>query len=110
MARRLPHPIYMMATQAMHCLGDISRMDPDLCVVHSETDTHYIGNWVTGFGFIGVEFPKETTRVLHPAEIERFSKMRYQINNQPVVVLNFTKENTCLVAESEASAPSVASR
>lgn len=35
---------YMMATQAIHRLGDISREEPDLCVIHSEDAENYIGN------------------------------------------------------------------
>ncbi len=52
----------MIATKAIHHLGDISRDEPDLCYVHEETETDYIGNWAQGFGFIEVRFPKATTR------------------------------------------------
>lgn len=78
---------YMMATKAMHKMGDISSDFEDLCVVFSETDTHYIGNWVTGFGFINVEFPKETTRELTQKEVEKYNKQYVQINSQPSVRL-----------------------
>jgi hypothetical protein len=32
-----------------------------------------VGNWVTGYGFINVKFPKETTRKLTQAEHERLT-------------------------------------
>lgn len=63
---------YLMATKAMHKLGDISRDEPDLCVVFSETDTDYIGRWVEGFGFANVRFPKATTRELTAEEKARY--------------------------------------
>lgn len=65
-------PKYMMATTAMHQLGDISSPEPDICVVSEETETDYIGNWVYGLGFFGVKFPKATTRELNEAEIEHY--------------------------------------
>ena len=79
---------YMMATKAMHKMGDISSDEEDLCIVFSETDTDYIGNWVTGFGFVNVKFPKETTRELTTAEVEKYNKTYVQISNQPPVKLN----------------------
>ena len=67
---------YMMATKAIHMLGDISSNVPDLCIVDEETETDFIGNWVTGLGFINVKFPKETTRELTKEEIERYNGMK----------------------------------
>jgi hypothetical protein len=69
----LPEPKYMMATKAFHQLGEISNPTPDICVVRSETETDYYGNWVFGLGFFGVRFPKETTRELNEAEIQEFN-------------------------------------
>lgn len=63
---------YMMATKASHGAGDISRDEPGLCVVDEEYDEHYVGEWVTGFGFINVKFPKATTRELTEAEKEHY--------------------------------------
>ena len=77
---------FMMATKAMHKLGDISRSE-DLCVISSETDTHYIGNWVTGFGFACVEFPKETTRELTAEEVEKYNKTYVQLASNPPIKL-----------------------
>ena len=50
-----------MATKAIHQLGDISRDKEDLCFIHDEDEKNYIGNWITGYGFIEVKFPKETS-------------------------------------------------
>ena len=61
-------PKYMMATKAIHQLGDISSNTPDLCMITNEDESDYIGNWVAGLGFIGVRFPKETTRELTQEE------------------------------------------
>lgn len=55
---------YMMATVAHHQLGDISSDRPMLCDIDGEDEENYIGNWVEGFGFVEVQFPKATTREL----------------------------------------------
>lgn len=55
---------YMMATAAYHQLDDISCDTPNLCEIDSEDEENYIGNWVEGFGFVEVRFPKTTTREL----------------------------------------------
>ena len=73
----------MMATTAIHKLGDISRDPEDICHVHEEGVDSYIGSWVTGFGFIGVRFPKETTRELTEEEIKKYEVMSFQISDQP---------------------------
>jgi len=51
---------FMMATKATHKLGDLSRDVPDLCAIWEESGNNYIGNWVTGFGFFNVKFPRST--------------------------------------------------
>jgi hypothetical protein len=66
----------MMATTAIHQLGDISSDEPDLCYISGEDDENYIGAWATGFGFFNVKFPKATTRDLTDAEVLHFSKQR----------------------------------
>jgi len=76
-------PRYMMATKAIHKLGDISREEPDLCFVQKESGDVYIGAWITGFGFVEVKFPKETTRSLTNEEIEYYNKKSVRINSQP---------------------------
>lgn len=84
---------YMMATQAIHKLGDISSDEPDLCVIHSEDEENYVGNWVTGFGFINVKFPKNTTRELTEEEKEKYHGMQIVISNSsnPIRTI-YTKE------------------
>lgn len=69
-------PKYMIATTAIHKLGDISRPGSDLCVVKSETEKNYIGNWVTGLGYIGVRFPKSSTRELTEEDIKKYDGRR----------------------------------
>lgn len=65
---------YMIGTVAVHTLGDISRRKGDLCYVHSETEVDYIGNWVTGLGFMNVRFPKVTTRPLTEEEVKIYNQ------------------------------------
>jgi len=89
---------YMMATKAIHKLGDISSDKPDLCVISSEDDENYIGCWVTGPGFIEVgfievgffeiKFPKATTRELTPKEAEYYNSQYIQLSDYPPVKLN----------------------
>jgi predicted RNA-binding protein (virulence factor B family) len=77
----------MMATTAIHKMGDISQDKGDICAVFREDEENYIGNWVTGFGFIDVKFPKVSTRDLTEEEKDKYSKMRVRINNQPAYEL-----------------------
>lgn len=72
---------FMMATKAIHQLGDISRDEADLCIIHSEDEENYIGNWVYGLGFVNVKFPKETTRSLTPEEVEQFNGKGFAIGS-----------------------------
>lgn len=71
----------------MHLLGDISRKNPGLCSIHGEDDKDYIGNWVEGFGFINVRFPKETTRELTQEEKDKWDGVVIGINDSPRYVL-----------------------
>lgn len=73
MKTELKQPRYMMATKAIHQLGDIGRDTPDLAVVFSEDESNYIGNWVCGLGFVDVKFPKETTRELTEEEHQKWN-------------------------------------
>lgn len=82
---------YMMATKAIHQLGDISSDEPDLCVVHGEDEENYIGNWVTGFCFANVKFPKDTTRNLTEEEKERYHGRQVVIGDGPIGRV-YTKE------------------
>lgn len=73
---------YMIATTAVHKLGDISRDRPDLCVIHDEDDEAYIGNWVTGLGYINVRFPKASTRELTAEEREFYGHHDIVLNGR----------------------------
>ena len=82
---------HLMATEAYHLMGDISRTEADLCIVAKETDEYYVGNWVTGFGFIDVLFPKETTRELTKEEVNEFEQKTIAINGTPVYDIKIKK-------------------
>jgi hypothetical protein len=58
----------MMATKAIHTLGDISRDAPSLAIIDGEDGDDFIGEWVTGVGYVNVRFPKATTRELTAEE------------------------------------------
>jgi len=75
---------HLMATEAYHLLGDISRNEADLCIVSKETDEYFVGNWVTGLGFFNVLFPKETTRELTEEEVNEFEQLSIAINGTPL--------------------------
>lgn len=79
---------YMMATTAKHKLGDISRDEPALCYIGKEHGDNFIGNWVEGFGFIEVRFPKATTRLLTEDEKEQYRGKYVQIGSGPPIELN----------------------
>jgi hypothetical protein len=73
-----------VGTTAIHKMGDISRpvdleLSQRLFVTQSETEADYIGNWVAGFGFIDVRFPKETVRELTAGEAESLVDARWRI-------------------------------
>lgn len=85
---RLVMPCYMMATKAIHQLGDISSDAPDLCYIREDDGDCYIGEWVTGFGLVNVRFPKETTKLLTEKEIEHYNKMSVRIGSQPAFKLD----------------------
>ena len=70
----MPHDFrYMMATNALGKERNLSREEPDLVRIYGEEDDCYIGEWVTGLGFINVRFPKDTTRELTEKEKDYFS-------------------------------------
>lgn len=82
---------YMMATKAIHKLGDISRDKEDICRINKETEKDYIGSWVTGFGFVEVKFPKDTTRKRTPNEIKKYNSFTYQIGSRAQYKLNISE-------------------
>lgn len=75
---------YMMATTAHHKLGDISRDQPDLAYIDREDGDDFIGQWVTGAGYIEVRFPKTTTRELTAEERERFDGCELEMSGRIV--------------------------
>ena len=83
---------YMMATKAMHMLGDISRDIPNICIISDEDVDNYIGNWVSGYGFAGVKFPKRTTRNLTKTEIKRYHGMPLSLGDT-IMFLDIKGEN-----------------
>lgn len=66
-------------TTAIHQLGDISRPKGDYFRVESVTAGAYVGNWLTGYGFVGVRFPAESSRSLTEDE-------RQWLADHPVVI------------------------
>ncbi|MFU1797357.1 hypothetical protein ACM1RC_26060 [Paenibacillus azoreducens] len=64
---------------AIHKLGDIGRDEDDLIFVKSETQNHFVGNFVEGFGFADVEFRKSDCRPLTQAEIEKLNNSEIQL-------------------------------
>jgi len=58
----------MMATRAIHTLGDISRDEPSLAIIYEEAGENWIGEWATGLGMVNVLFPKASTRELTDEE------------------------------------------
>jgi len=69
--------------------------EPDLCQVFREYEEYYSGNWVEGFGFIDVKFPKETTRELTDEEIEYYNGKIYGISGVPIHRLELIKGENC---------------
>jgi len=69
---------------AIHKLGNIGRLNDEHIRVHEETETHYIGNFEEGFGFINVEFRKEDCRLLTEEERKELNGKWYGINGTPL--------------------------
>lgn len=69
---------------AIHQLGNIGRKEDDYIRIHEETDTHYIGNFEEGFGFINVQFRKEDCRSLTEQERKKLNGNWYSINGTPL--------------------------
>jgi len=79
---------YMMATVAIHQLGDISRATPSLCLIQRQGLLNYYGHWVTGLGFVEVRFPKKTTRPLTQEERAQYRGKWVEINGCPLYEIN----------------------
>lgn len=78
-------PKHVMATKAYHpgTAGDLSRDEESLAIVHEYNAEKgvYIGNWISGFGFIGVEFDPEGMRSLTPDELAAAEQRHFVIGN-----------------------------
>ena len=72
----------MWGTKANHQLGDISREMGDFCVVsYKPVDGSYVGNWITGIGFVGVKFPVFSTSTLTRKQRYTFNKSSFYIGS-----------------------------
>jgi len=71
--------LYAMGKEAHHVTGEISREEWDLIQINAEDDKNYIGNWMYGFGFIEVKFPKKSIRALNKKEIKYYEGSHYGI-------------------------------
>jgi len=58
---------------AIHKLGDIGRNIDDKIRIHSEDESHYIGSFEEGYGFINVKFNKSDCRLLTQEEREKLN-------------------------------------
>jgi len=81
---------------ALHKLGDIGRKQDDLIRVHSETDTHYIGNFEEGYGYIDVKFKKEDCRPLNEEERKELNGSWFGINGLPMYRMYVDEEGNMI--------------
>lgn len=78
--KRLEKPIHLMAKEGYHKMLNYINDTYAFIVVHSEYKDFYIGNWLEGFGFVDIQFPKNKTRSLTKEEQEK-------INNSRIVII-----------------------
>lgn len=88
MQKQVEFPTYMMATKAYHQLGEVSRDEPDICYVTKFQSGHYYGSWISGYGFVNVKFPLETTRELTEIERVYYRNCKYQLSDHEPVKLD----------------------
>lgn len=86
---------------AIHKLGDLGRKEDNFIKVSTETDTHYIGSFVEGFGFFNVEFKKEDCRLLTIEEKNKLSGSWWGINDNPIGRLFIDEEGNIIKSESK---------
>lgn len=81
----LPEPRLMVlrdTSHAFHKLGDIGRPESDrveFIMVRSAKSDFFVGNFVEGYGFFNVHFPRMACSAPTAAEKERFDGMRFKI-------------------------------
>ena len=71
--------LYAMGKEAHHYLGDISRKDWDIVQVVQEDADNYYGNWLYGYGYVDVRFPKSSLRELTKEEIDQYEGSNFGI-------------------------------
>jgi len=81
---------------AIHKLGDIRREEDEYIRIHKETETHYIGNFEAGFGFINVEFKKEDCKPLTEAERKELNGKWYSISGTPLYRIYVDEESNII--------------
>ena len=89
---------YMMAKEAFfkdrngelksHWDGDLF----DLCYIGGEQGEYYTGHFITGFGIVGLRFPKETTRELTKEEVLKYHNKRLMISGNYIGRIDLTKD------------------
>lgn len=81
----LPEPRLMVlwdTLHAFHRLGDIGRPESDqveFVWIRSVKSDFLVGNFVEGYGFFNVHFPRAACSAPTDAEKERFASMRFEI-------------------------------
>ncbi len=83
----------MMATKANHKMVDLSREEPNLCIVFEEDEDNYYGNWFSRFGFVKIQFPKSTTRELTSEEVEKWHGQVTMIGDKFGPIINIKGED-----------------
>lgn len=83
-------------SSALHKLGNIGRKDDEFIRVHKETETHYIGMFEEGLGFIDVEFRKEDCRYLTEEERKELNGKWYGINGFPLYKIYVDEEGNVI--------------
>jgi hypothetical protein len=79
----------MMATEAWGYdreggKEDLSRTSPNLCIIHEETNEHFIGHWANGGPSTSkVYFSRITTRYPTPHEVSEFDGRTIILGNNP---------------------------
>ena len=69
---------------AIHKMGDIQREYDDLFYIEKDLGDEWKGNFIFGYGFIGVKVKKADIRVLTKEEWKKkFEGTLCQISNQP---------------------------
>ena len=82
-----------MAKSAYHMTGDISRDEFDLAIVFMEDENNLYGNWVYGYGFVDVRFPKKKVKELTEDEINKYNGTGFGISGTYYGKLKISEEH-----------------